>query len=241
VRVGAILVAALWPAAAGAYRPFDSTDAAVAAPGEMEIELGLGHMRESTSRELTAPRLVLNLGLLQRTELVLEGRAVFLCRADLAPSFRLGDPALLAKGILREGRLQEGSGPSIAAEAGVLLPEINGETGVGVSAALIVSQQWTWLTVHLDGEIQLTRTGALGLFGGLIVEGPDRWIVRPVGEVFLAHEGGGAGIVSGLLGAIWRVREDLAFDAAFRWAHHGSLAAHELRLGLTWSFSAWGA
>src|SRR6516162_11039380 len=47
-----------------AYRPFDGTDAAVAAPGELEIELqpaGLEH--EEGTQTLIAPWTVVNIGL----------------------------------------------------------------------------------------------------------------------------------------------------------------------------------
>src|SRR5262245_22718401 len=48
---------------AQAYRPFDGTDAAVADPWEMEIELGpLGYLREGGARYLLAPAVVANIG-----------------------------------------------------------------------------------------------------------------------------------------------------------------------------------
>jgi hypothetical protein len=52
------------PSSAFAYRPFDGTDAAVAAPGEVEIELQpAGRLREQGSTTLIAPATVLNYGL----------------------------------------------------------------------------------------------------------------------------------------------------------------------------------
>jgi hypothetical protein len=54
---------ACWCGAAQAYRPFDGTDAAVAAPGEVEIELGpVEYLREGSERALSAPNVRLNYG-----------------------------------------------------------------------------------------------------------------------------------------------------------------------------------
>jgi len=41
---------------------------------------------------------------------------------------------------------------------------------------------------------------------------------------------------SGLLGAIWRVRDGLSFDVGVRSAKAGDDQTHEVRLGLTWAF-----
>ena len=54
-----------------AYRPFDGTDAAVAAPGELEIEFqpaGLEH--EEGTQTLIAPWTVVNIGLSEGWEAV---------------------------------------------------------------------------------------------------------------------------------------------------------------------------
>ena len=61
--------------------------------------------------------------------------------------------------------------------------------GIGASANLIVSQQWSALTVHVNTQVALTRAGNLDLFEGVIVEGPQ-WTVRPVAEVFVEREFG---------------------------------------------------
>jgi len=50
---------------AWAYRPFDGTDAAIAAPGELEIELQpAGRLREGGNTTLVAPATVINYGLI---------------------------------------------------------------------------------------------------------------------------------------------------------------------------------
>src|ERR687887_442896 len=81
-RVQAILALCLalaTPRLALAYRPFDSTDAAVAAKGELELELGpLGFLKTDPERFLVAPGAVFNLGIARDWELVLQGRHLIL-------------------------------------------------------------------------------------------------------------------------------------------------------------------
>lgn len=237
----ALLLTGLWSGVAAAYRPFDSTDAAVAKQGEAEIEFGFGHLTEGSTPSLIAPQLVLNLGLISRLELVFDGAGIIPLDAEPgSPRFRFEQTGLLLKGVIREGSLQAGSGPSLATEVGVLLPTVHGEPGSGASAALIGSQQWDALTVHLNGLAERTRAKNLGWFGGLIVEGPDRWVVRPVGEVFVEDEGGSTPhSASALVGGIWRVRDAFALDLAFRAARIGDLAVYEARLGFTWDIGLW--
>ncbi|MEI9924435.1 MAG: hypothetical protein WDN50_13705 [Bradyrhizobium sp.] len=43
---------------------------------------------------------------------------------------------------------------------------------------------------------------------------------------------------SALIGAIWQVKDDLSFDAAFRYALINGRAVNEIRAGLTFAFKA---
>jgi hypothetical protein len=62
----------LLPQAASAYRPFDSTDPAVAEPGMFEIEAGpLSYRHDEAGRTWIAPELRLNYGFAQDWEIVL--------------------------------------------------------------------------------------------------------------------------------------------------------------------------
>jgi len=221
-----------------AYRPFDSTDAAVAARGEVEVELGpVGYQRFPQQHVLIAPALIVNCGIADFWEVVLEGKQFFVVDADVTgPRYRLDEAAASVKTILRPGSLQDRSGPSVASEVGVLLPSINGESGAGASALLIVSQRWPALTVHANGSILWTRAHEPGFFAGLIAEGPDAWTVRPVGEVVLEGERGARTVASVLAGGIWRVTQELAVDAAVRLAREAGHVT-EIRLGLTWAFA----
>lgn len=226
---------------ARAYRPFDSTDAAVAPPGEFELELGPVHyLRMGPTNALLAPAVVANLGLFDRCEAVLEGQELILL--DKAPGesrVQLIDTGASLKFVLREGTLQDKDGPSIGTEVGVLLPEVNADHGVGGLASLLVSERWTIGTLHLNAEGARTREGHAGLFLGSILEGPYEWRVRPVGEIFYEREFDVDRIVSGLVGFIARVDDRFAPDAGARFARMGDLNVFELRAGFTWAFEVW--
>jgi hypothetical protein len=240
VSTAVVVLGFAWPLAARAYRPFNSTDAAVAEKGEMEIEFGpLGFVKDGPDRSLVTPSVIFNWGFAHGWELVLEGRHfVQLGEKITTPRFRVEDSGLSLKRVLREGSLQEKTGPSVATEVGALLPTINGDdSGMGAEGALIVSQRWPDLTVHLNAAVAWTRAHRPGFFGGTIFEVHDAWAVRPVAEVFVEAERDVPTAVSGLVGAIWRVRDGLSFDAGLRLARAAGVNTTEIRAGLTWAFS----
>ena len=222
-----------------AYRPFDSTDADVAKAGELEVELGpVQWLRENGKRFLQVPAVIANFGLERERELVIEGRhEVALDPEPGEHRSALVDNAVSIKQVLRRGVLQDEAGPSIAAEYGVLLPDVHGRQGTGVSVAGIVSQRGDAGTAHLNGVLSWTREHEPGVFLGAIFEGPYSWRVRPVAEVFTDQARGSSRTNSGLVGAIWRARDGLSFDVGLRHARAGDDQIHELRLGLTWAFS----
>src|SRR6202171_988334 len=195
-----------WSGPAWAYRPFDGTDAAVAAPGELEIELQpAGRLREGGNATLVAPATVINYGLSEEWESVFEGQG----QTPLSPS---GPTSLTAAGaflkhVLQPGSLQDKTGPSVATEFGVLLPDSTGSSGVGASLAGIVSQRWDWGTVHLNAETALTRDHHADVFVGSIIEGPSKWTIRPVADGFYEKEFGVEETISGLVGVIWLARK----------------------------------
>ncbi|MGX1347912.1 hypothetical protein AB7M49_001488 [Bradyrhizobium elkanii] len=224
-----------WSAPASAYRPFDGTDAAVAKKGEMEVELQpAGRLRDESGTSLIAPAWVLNYGLSESWEAVFEGQG----QTSLSPP---GPTSLTAAGaflkhVVVPGSLQDKTGPSIATEFGVLLPDSTGNSGVGVSLAGIVSRRWDWGTIHLNAETAITRDHHGDVFVGAIVEGPTSWTVRPVAEIFYENEFGKEETFSGLVGLIYRVRDDLSFDIAVRHALTGGHPVNEIRAGLTFGF-----
>lgn len=221
-----------------AYRPFDGTDADVADRGEVELELGpVGYLHEGDRDFVIAPDAILNFGLTKRWEVVLEGQHRI--RSDQRSGearHQLTDTAAFLKGVLREGDLQGRPGPSIALEFGALLPTIHDESGVGAAVLLAASRRWNAVTLHVTGEIALERSGDITRFGGLILEGPERWRVRPVIELFVEGDAGDSFPVrSALVGAIWEASDMLSFDCGVRVARSEGETDYELRAGLTWT------
>src|SRR5215472_10412621 len=138
-----------------AYRPFDGTDAAVAEPGQLEVELQpAGRLQEGSQSFLVAPGIVLNFGLTRVLEAVFEGRLLTPLSSSEPPN--LTDAGTFLKYVVRPGVLQDKSGPSIATEFGVLNPETAGDSHVGASWAGIISQRWDWGTVHFNVQTQLS-------------------------------------------------------------------------------------
>jgi hypothetical protein len=233
-----------WASTAAAYRPFDGTDADVADAGDFDLELGPVHWySQRDSHYLLAPATVLNLGLVHGWELVADfDNYVGIDQPPGEARVRLLDTDVFVKTVLVEGSVQDqGPGPSVATELGPLLPDVNGDEGFGASLDVIVSQHWRPLTLHLNNWVELSR-GDLrpDWFEGIIVEGDQSKIWRPVSEWFVEHDfGAKATTVSGLVGAIWRAREGLDLDVGLREADVAGQRATEIRLGLTWTLGVW--
>jgi hypothetical protein len=242
-RLAAVSCIGLVLASAGeakAYRPFDGTDGDVADLGEFELELGpLDYEQQGDERAFLTPT-VLNIGVLPRMELV----ADFVFYRPFEPvataSYELVDTDIFAKVLLRMGVLQEESGPSVAIEAGPLLPEIKNDDGFGASANLIASERYEWLTVHLNNEAELSR-GDLKFEWMTSLIGELDWgaAAHPVTELSWSRDDAGANTYSVLLGAIWGASEGLDFDAAARVATVEGQGVFEARVGLTWAVPVW--
>jgi hypothetical protein len=222
---------------ARAYRPFDGTDADVAELHEVEIELGpVGYYRAGNTHFFVTGG-VLNFGLAPRVELVLQGFDYV--PLDTASGLnQFSDTGFFVKSVWREGCLQGKGGPSFATEIGPLLPTVHGSTGFGAYVGGIVSTcLGDSLIVHWNAEFQIARqTHDLDLFGGTILEPPpSKYVVRPVAEVFVEHDFGGIQTYSGLVGAIWRASEKLAFDVAIREAVVSGQNVSEVRAGFSWA------
>lgn len=232
---GAIL-GMTWVAPAHALRPFEGTDASVAEPGVLELEFGyLGYLREGTQESVIAPAAVLNVGLKNDKELVLEGRV----RNQLHPDSdtrrtTLQDAAISVKHIHRHGVLQDTDGPSIASECGILLPTVGGER-TGAACTGIFSERWGKSTVHFNAALGKNRDGNWERFLGVIVAGPRIGVARPVFETFMVRDAAGGHAESVLAGLILPINENLAFDVALRKARTEAFGVTEIRAGFTWS------
>jgi hypothetical protein len=222
--------------AAHAYRPFDSTDAAIADPGEIEIELGPVAYTDSRHASITeAPVLTVNAGLVSRWEAVLDAsRAI--ARSANEKDIETVETALLLKRVLRAGVLQEQTDWSVATEFGVLLPTVNADDDYGATFALIGSREMGRTLMHLNAGLARSRDGHAELFSGLIVEAGASAPVRPVAELTFEDERGTDTRSAGaLVGAIWKPGENLNFDMAVRAVREGHEWSYEGRVGLTWA------
>ncbi len=226
---------------AEAYRPFDGTDADVAELGHFELELGPAHFYQQAGQNyIIAPATVLNLGIFEDTELVVDFQN-FVASGPLdgRPAVALDDTDVLVKHVFRDGILQGKTGLSIAVEAGPLLPEINGTESFGASLDALFSYRWSFGTIHFNEWPSYTRAHNLDLFSGVILEGPHEWLVRPVSELYVEKEFNGNLSESALLGAIWEVRDWFQVDLGVRRARTGSDDVTEVRFGFTCSIPVW--
>jgi hypothetical protein len=237
IRHGALFVLlglAGWSTNAFAYRPFDSTDPAVAELGKFEVELSpVSFRHDDSGRTWIAPQLRLNYGFAENWEIVLEGQE----EHPQSGASTLVENALSVKTVLREGSLQEKSGVSLATEVGLLLPGVNQESGVGASLTGIAGQRWSWGAIHFNIGASLSREKRGEIFVGTIIEGPNTWNVRPVAELVYEREFGLNEQLAFLAGAIWQVRDNLSFDFAVRQAQVNASPETEIRAGLTFAFS----
>jgi hypothetical protein len=223
-----------WPHVAFAYRPFDSTDPAVAEPGEVEIELSPVSFRHDDSGDTwISPQLRFNFGFARNWELVIEGQG------EYAPGATgvFVENAASVKRVVRDGTLQGQTGPSIAIEVGTLLPGINDQAGFGAELAGIIGNQWSWGAIHFTAAATLTRDNRGEMSLGMIIEGPSAWKVRPVAELVYEREFGQSEVVAALAGVIWEVKDGLAFDFAVRQAAIDGDPETEIRMGVTFAFS----
>jgi hypothetical protein len=231
----ALLVGTLLPCVASAYRPFDGTDGGVAAPGELELELGPLHFAQQGKTKLLLTPSVLNLGVAKHLELVADFVAVYPRHGPI----QLTDTDVLVKYVFRSGVLQGESGPSIAVEGGPLLPEVNGQRGFGLSLNVIASVQFRQLTLHLNNEGELSRDALVfGYTAHLMAELELGSALRPVAELsFEIEPSSGAQGYGALAGVIWTLGDEVALDAAGRMGRLEGERTLELRLGLTWAIS----
>src|SRR5215471_3128426 len=226
------------PTSSWAYRPFVSTDAAVADPKELEIELGYFTLeREKGENSFVIPRTVINYGLVKDWEAVGE----FAIRRSPDGAVNLVDGGLFLKGVLKEGVLQDKEGIGFAVEVGPLLPSTEkGERKFGFEGIGIVTARPGPVTIHLNGGVGIERsTGDLVGIWGLIGELPVATGLRLVGEVNGEKPRREEQRNSVLLGVIWQPwsSRNLWFDAGVRRGFTGAVPDWQVTIGLTFGFS----
>jgi hypothetical protein len=226
-----LLAAGATPALA--LRPFDGTDAAVADPQSVEVEFQpLGYLREADERWLLFPQVTVNYGAGSGWEFNLAvSRLMAMTDEQPAPSPQFEDFELGVKRVLRAGLMQDKKGPSLATEADVLLPTSD-EKGAGAEIALIYSDHYRWVGLHVTGELARTREHELGRFGSVIFELFDRHSAHPVMELTAEREGEETTTLGLLGGVLWEPRERLVLDIGLRTSYADQHNA-EVRAGIT--------
>lgn len=209
---------------ASAYRPFVSTDAAVADPGDVEVEFGaIGFQSDGGRTSIVAPTVIGNLGVARDLELVGEFKLVNDLSHPEEDATRFEDTAVSLKWIAHEGVLQErGSTPSVGVELSLLVPTLRGQHLPGGELVGIASGTGSGWTYHLNGGVLVepSETSAVPVWGVIVEHAVGRG-VRAVAEVN-GESGTGAGPDdSALVGAIWEVKApppigELSFDIGVR-------------------------
>ncbi len=209
----------------------------MAEPHLFELEMSpVSYARMGSERSLIAPEISLNYGTGSGFEFSLEGRSVMLMHPDPeGVSPQLTGAAFEFKKVLRQGVLQKKRGPSIATEESVGFPA-RGQSHAGFGTSLIVSQPLSSARTMLHFTAQLARTQEQQTerFASMILEGPEAWPVRPVGELSWERVGDETGARGLLAGLIWQTRQGLTMDAAAKVLDGGAEHGLELRTGFTW-------
>jgi len=234
----AVLLTALLASAAQAYRPFDLTDADVAKRHNFEIELGPAELiGVDAEHSLRAPNLSINFGLATGRELTLEGaNRVALKATPGEPRAILEDVAFAFKQVLRRGSLQDESGPSLAMEDAVLLPE-RGENHLGAAASLILSSASKRGTTHFNVEAERLPEQRNAGSAGVIFEASDHFGIAPAVELKVEALKGGPPEHSVIFGLIYVPGEETEYDVAVRFAKAADERIFEIRAGMTWQMS----
>jgi hypothetical protein len=236
--LAALVLVAGWaalPLHAFAYRPFEGTDAGVAALHKLEVEFSpLGYLHAGDERFLVSPQLSLTYGAGSQIEFGAEARRLVLMSPDAdGAKPQIEDVRLTTKKLLRAGSAQDKRGLSLATEASLLIPTAD-QRRLGAGLLLVASQSWQDLAFHLNGEMSRTRDGETGRFASLIGEGPSRWGVRPIAEAALEGDQDEPTSHTLLLGVIWQTRAVVAMDLAYVFGYSDARIA-EARAGITWN------
>ena len=232
---------------ASAYRPFVSTDAAVADVGEVEIELGYAGFRESRNRfMIVAPTVVGNLGIASGLEVVGE----FKLANDLSPGeedrTRFEDSAVSLKWVIRDGVLQDrGTRPSLALELSAVLPTLRDEDRLGGELVGLLSGRARGWTYHLNaGALVEPAESEPGVTWGVIVEHALAGPLRAVAEVNGESVRRSPPDNSVLVGAVWGIERptllhELSFDVGVRRGLGGAADDWAGTAGVTFAFPVW--
>lgn len=219
------------------YRPFISTDAAVADPKKVEVELGYFTVeRRDEDHTFIVPQVVVNYGITQNWEVVGE----FQVEKPAKIEAQFVSPGLFLKGVLKDGVLQQQQGMSVALEAGPLLPSAAPDQhGCGFEGIGIVSGAVPPFTYHINigGGVDRRQTNPFILWG-VIVEFSSLPSLRLVGEVSGESIRQEVPDDSALLGFIWQLPSPaILLDAGVRKRISSGAPDWLFTTGLSWSFT----
>lgn len=228
----------LFVSTAWGYRPFVSTDAAVAEPRELEVELGYFALeRHKGANTLIVPKVILNYGIIRDLEVVGEFEAAK--PPDRGAQFV--DPGLFLKAVLKEGVLQQKEGIGFAVEAGPLLPStVQGQQRLGFEGIGILSGRLAPFTYHLNagGGVDREKANPFVIWG-MIVELPLLPNFRLVGEINGESTKERSANNSGLVGFIWQPPSSkVLIDAGIRRGFSAGAPDWGFTIGLTFSVPA---
>ena len=226
----------LLPSSAWGYRPFASTDAAVADPKEMEIEVGYFTLERAKGKNtFIVPKVVLNYGIIRDLEVVGE----FTVQKPQDEEVQLVDSGLFLKAVLKEGVLQGKEGVGFAVEVGTLLPSTaQGERRFGFEGIGILSGRLLPFTYHVNigGGVDNAKGNPFAIWG-VIVELPILPNFRVVGEVNGESAEGKLADNSALLGLIWQPPSSkVLLDVGIRRGISSGAPDWQFTMGLTYSF-----
>ncbi len=229
---------AIRPCDSFAYRPFISTDASVAEPNKLQLELGFFQFTHDKENTLDIPSLKFSYGVIKDWQFAAEAD-VQVYRQNHGGDFELIQPQLSVTKILRDGILQNKQGPSLAAEFDIDLPSTakdGGEAGLGGIG--IMSCEISDFLFHLNAGITATRPDFKpASIWGIIAEYPVNDKFRAVGEL----NGTGANANNdpaqtfGLIGFIWSIKK-ADYDFGFRKGLSDAAPDWELTAGVTFYF-----
>ncbi len=220
-----------------AYRPFVSTDAAVAETGRTEVEWGFFNFSHDHDNEnlLDVPSLRLNYGFQKNSEVVAEG-ILQIYKQSSDRDLELKEPAVSLKTIWLEGILQGKDGPSFATEVGILLPStIEEERNTGFSAVGIISYKLSDFLFHINAGMERDRNFKSNAVWGIIGEYPFEGKFRIAGEINGTAQNDEQPENSALIGFIWTIGK-ADYDFGFRKGLSDIAPDWELTAGVTFNF-----
>ena len=219
-----------------ASRPFISTDASVADPGRLQLELGFFNFIHDRKNIFNIPSLKFNYGLIRDWEIVAESD-IQVYNGESNRDFEIISPAIFSKNILWEGILQGKQGPSFAVESGILLPSsVKGERNIGLSSVGIMSYKFSDFLFHINAGAELDRVNfKSNAVWGIIGEYPFEGRFRLVGEIAGTAQHDGPPENSALIGFVWNSGK-VDYDFGFRKGLSDDAPDWELTSGVTFYF-----